>query len=265
MLWWALMFLCSFELYDVCWSQDLVEQSSIVMTSSEGDGVVLKCIYTTTSTTPGLFWYKKLPNTSPKLILSQYTTEADYLNRFSAKLEKASKSFPLMIQKVQVSDSAVYHCALKPTVTGCTGAQNKNMTQGCSMFGGILICLCFISKYDVCWGQDRVEQSSGELSAREGDTVTISCNYITTDTNPYLFWYKKLQNTSPTFILSEFTFGKGTTELEFRERFSATLNATSKRVPLLIKNVLVSDSAVYYCALRPTVTGSMRALHKNME
>jgi len=72
--------------------------------------------------------------------------------------------------------------------------------------------------------------------------------------NAYLFWYKQLLNRSPTFILSEFTVGKGTTEDEFKERFSAKLDSTSRSVPLTIQDVSVSDSAVYYCALKPTVT-----------
>uniref|UniRef100_A0A672PEU0 Uncharacterized protein n=1 Tax=Sinocyclocheilus grahami TaxID=75366 RepID=A0A672PEU0_SINGR len=107
-------------------------------------------------------------------------------------------------------------------------------------------------------GQDRVEQSSGEMTASERDHVIVGCNYFTTDTNPYLFWYQQLPNRSPTLILGQYT-----TEPDFKKRFSATLNSTSKTVPLMIKDVRVSDSAVYYCALRPTVTGNTRTLYKN--
>ncbi|XDV27649.1 hypothetical protein PO909_031150, partial [Leuciscus waleckii] len=118
------------------------------------------------------------------------------------------------------------------------------------MFCWALISLCFIAHYDVSSGQDRIEQSYGEWPASEGDQVILMCNYTTTDTSPYLFWYKQLPNRSPTFILNKYTFSEGTTEPEFKKRFSATLDSTSRSVPLTIQDVCVSDSAVYYCALK---------------
>uniref|UniRef100_A0A672PD90 Ig-like domain-containing protein n=1 Tax=Sinocyclocheilus grahami TaxID=75366 RepID=A0A672PD90_SINGR len=124
----------------------------------------------------------------------------------------------------------------------------------------VMVKLTVAERAQLSWGQDRVEQPLGEMTATKGDPVTLQCNYSTIATNAYLFWYKQLPNRSPTFILSEFTIGKGTTEDEFKERFSATLDSKSSTVRLTIKNLRVSDSAVYYCALKPTVTETYSTL-----
>ncbi|XP_034082896.1 M1-specific T cell receptor alpha chain-like [Gymnodraco acuticeps] len=104
-----------------------------------------------------------------------------------------------------------------------------------------------------CKGQDTVTQTTGEVSATEGDTVTIDCTFKTTDKYPYLFWYKQEVNGYPKYMLMRWT-GTGENAVEFqKDRFDATINETS--VPLQISSAAVTDSAVYYCALRPNTGG----------
>lgn len=44
---------------------------------------------------------------------------------------------------------------------------------------------------------------------------------------------------------------------------SVKLDKVQKRVHLEISSAAVTDSAMHYCALRPTVTGNTHTLYKN--
>uniref|UniRef100_A0A3P9DU81 Ig-like domain-containing protein n=1 Tax=Maylandia zebra TaxID=106582 RepID=A0A3P9DU81_9CICH len=102
-----------------------------------------------------------------------------------------------------------------------------------------------------CKGEDKVIQEQGDVIAAEGDTVTLGCQYESSVTNNYLFWYKQDGNNSPKFILSRVSGDDGNTVDEFKERFSSTLDSSIRSVPLKIQKLQLSDSAVYYCALQP--------------
>uniref|UniRef100_A0A3B3C237 Ig-like domain-containing protein n=1 Tax=Oryzias melastigma TaxID=30732 RepID=A0A3B3C237_ORYME len=116
-----------------------------------------------------------------------------------------------------------------------------------------------------CKGEDKVIQPGGEVIAAEGDSVTLNCTFQTSSSNPYLFWYKQEVNSYPKYMLRRDTYGTKDNAPEFHEdRFVAEVK--DKSVPLKIQNLHVSDSAVYYCALRPTVTGrNNKTLYKNLK
>ncbi|KAL1280587.1 hypothetical protein QQF64_015187 [Cirrhinus molitorella] len=112
------------------------------------------------------------------------------------------------------------------------------------------IVVIFITYFWGCDSLESVEQNTPVQTAVEGANVTISCQYESSDISPYLFWYQQKVNGFPEYMLNRF----GTNDKQFRDRFSSDLDTTSKSFPLTIQDVRVSDSAVYYCALRPTVT-----------
>uniref|UniRef100_A0A3P8SNW1 Ig-like domain-containing protein n=1 Tax=Amphiprion percula TaxID=161767 RepID=A0A3P8SNW1_AMPPE len=113
-----------------------------------------------------------------------------------------------------------------------------------------------------CKGEDKVMQTSGDVIAAEGDTVTLDCTFETTASNPDLFWYKQEVNIFPEYILRRDPYGTRDNAPEFqKDRFDAELNKPS--VPLKIQKLQLSDSAVYYCALRPTVTGNKQGSYLN--
>uniref|UniRef100_A0A8C9SAC2 Ig-like domain-containing protein n=1 Tax=Scleropages formosus TaxID=113540 RepID=A0A8C9SAC2_SCLFO len=99
--------------------------------------------------------------------------------------------------------------------------------------------------------QDTVTQSTGDVIGYEGGSVTLSCNFTTSDSNPYLFWYIQCPNDPPKYMLRRDKYSNDTVQ-EYKKRFNAKLNTSS--VPLTIEDVQLCDSAVYYCALRLTVT-----------
>jgi len=101
------------------------------------------------------------------------------------------------------------------------------------------------------FGKDTVNQPSETQTGTEGQQVTLSCEYETLQTAPYLFWYIQHSNGLPEYILMKYKFGSSSSS-EFEDRFDARLDSNS--VILTIQDVSVSDSAVYYCALQPTVT-----------
>ncbi|XP_042371978.1 T cell receptor alpha variable 18 [Plectropomus leopardus] len=112
--------------------------------------------------------------------------------------------------------------------------------------------------------KDNVLQPDGDVTAAEGEAGTLGCHYNSTSTNINLLWYKQDGNNSPKFILSRYKLDEGNTPDESRERFSSTLNSTFRSAPLKIQKLQLSDSAVYYCALQPTVTGNTKTVYKNM-
>uniref|UniRef100_A0A8C9X6X5 Ig-like domain-containing protein n=1 Tax=Sander lucioperca TaxID=283035 RepID=A0A8C9X6X5_SANLU len=121
--------------------------------------------------------------------------------------------------------------------------------------------LCMFSSSPGCKGEDRVIQPTGDVITTEGETVTLDCTFETSY-SATLFWYKQEVNDYPTYILKSFSNTAENSPEFQKDRFDAKINKTS--VPLKIQKLQLSDSAVYYCALRPTVTGNTKTLHKNL-
>uniref|UniRef100_A0A8C5N766 Ig-like domain-containing protein n=1 Tax=Gouania willdenowi TaxID=441366 RepID=A0A8C5N766_GOUWI len=98
-------------------------------------------------------------------------------------------------------------------------------------------------------------QPPGDVILTQGQTATLNCTFSTTSSNPDLFWYKQEVNSYPKFILRRSRYSADNSPEFVKDRFDAELKDSS--VPLMIQDLHVCDSAVYYCALRPTSGSSI--------
>jgi len=93
----------------------------------------------------------------------------------------------------------------------------------------------------------------------------LSCSYTSTGVTEYLFWYRQNGRSNPEFLVSTHSAAKGAEVSDVDSRLSVKVTKGEQiHVDLEISSAEVSDSAVYYCALRPTVTGNTRTLYKNL-
>ncbi|MED6288600.1 hypothetical protein CHARACLAT_028215 [Characodon lateralis] len=103
-----------------------------------------------------------------------------------------------------------------------------------------------------------------EESTLEGSSVTLSYNYSQTAVySDYFFWYRQYPGKPPEFLIS--LSGTGDKLQDPFPGFSFKVSADKTQMDLQISSAAVTDSAVYYCAVRPTVTGNTRTLYKNLQ
>ncbi len=81
---------------------------------------------------------------------------------------------------------------------------------------------------------------------REGESVTLSCTYKS-KTNVLLYWYRQYPNREPQYLFFKSSRSSGGVIVSAK-RYKLTTSPTS--TSLTINNVNLSDSALYYCALK---------------
>uniref|UniRef100_A0AAY5L1X2 Ig-like domain-containing protein n=1 Tax=Esox lucius TaxID=8010 RepID=A0AAY5L1X2_ESOLU len=80
--------------------------------------------------------------------------------------------------------------------------------------------------------EQTIEPNQHEVYVDEGNNVHLSCNYTSANS---LLWYKQSPGSAPQYLM---------------------IILEKTQVDLYISSAEVTDSALYYCALRPTVTGN---------
>uniref|UniRef100_A0A8P4GTP8 Ig-like domain-containing protein n=1 Tax=Dicentrarchus labrax TaxID=13489 RepID=A0A8P4GTP8_DICLA len=166
-----------------------------------------------------------------------------------------------------VTGSALYYCAVRPTVTAnpqSLGREGESVTLRCRYETTVSNIVLYWYRHSdlqapqfILWKgakgitteyipdkryESKTTDSSTELTIRKltlADTALYYCS-----------------SSPPQLLIMEYS--------EKIARLSLTHDKNSKEFHLEISSAAVTDSAVYYCAVRPTVTGNTKTLYKNL-
>uniref|UniRef100_A0A3B1IJ58 T-cell receptor alpha/delta variable 1 n=1 Tax=Astyanax mexicanus TaxID=7994 RepID=A0A3B1IJ58_ASTMX len=106
---------------------------------------------------------------------------------------------------------------------------------------------------------DTISPDQSFISISEGSNTTLSCTYEGYATS--LHWYQQKPGSRPEFLMLILVSSKQITKSQKPDpRLSINLQESNK-VNLEISSTAVSDSALYYCALQPTVTETHQTLY----
>ncbi|XP_067869992.1 uncharacterized protein [Heterodontus francisci] len=100
--------------------------------------------------------------------------------------------------------------------------------------------------------QDTVEQPVPEMTVEEESNVTLNCTLKTSYANPEVFWYSQLPRQPPQYVFYLYG-GMVKRNPDYTDRFSSKFDKATKVTELTISRALISDIAVYFCAMDPTL------------
>ncbi|KAF4117481.1 hypothetical protein G5714_002034 [Onychostoma macrolepis] len=236
---------------------------------SEGEKVTLSCKYDGADN--NLHWYRQYPGSKPDFLAYIYphgATSNPLPDRLTPKVDKNKNLVSLEISAAEVTDSALYYCALTPTTTGNSTTLYKNPLNNKTQ----KLCECFRNIFQkisqsssdsggTTYGNE-IRPTKTEEFAVEGSSVTLSCSYSSARS---LFWYRQYPGSAPEFLVIFIYGAKDATKSEVDPRFTAKPNKEKQNhVDLEISSAKVTDSALYYCAMEPTVTGNTRTPYNNL-
>ncbi|XP_034082891.1 uncharacterized protein LOC117553182 [Gymnodraco acuticeps] len=219
---------------------------------AEGRNISLTCKYE--GAIYNIQWYRQYQRSRPEFLL--HITEAGGIHPtesdFSAHIDKTEKRVDLEIISAKETDSAVYYCAVRPTRQ--SGMQRVETASQLFCFTGSSgEGVARVSCEDLTALQREEfspEESSVSLSYRYSKQATVVDSF---------FWYRQYPGKPPEFIISHL----GTGNIMNNLIPGLKIKVQSNQINMSLSSAAVTDSAVFYCAVRPTVTGNTNTLYKN--
>ncbi len=127
-----------------------------------------------------------------------------------------------------------------------------------------MLWVSLIKKLNGCFAEETCAQSITPLENKalksEGEKVTLSCKYD--GAVDILHWYRQYPGSKPEFLT--YIYPHGATSDPLPDRLTPKVDKNNNLVSLEISDAEVTDSALYYCALTPTMTGNSTTLYKNL-
>ncbi|KAI5610620.1 hypothetical protein C0J50_12021, partial [Silurus asotus] len=96
---------------------------------------------------------------------------------------------------------------------------------------------------------DKIGPTDTNIVGNEKGTVKLKCSYESNNAYVYLYWYRQYPHSAPQFLLFKgVNSASGDDYNPSGSRF--TEETTSDATELIIKDLQISDSALYHCALK---------------
>ncbi|CAB1326175.1 unnamed protein product [Coregonus sp. 'balchen'] len=201
-----------------------------------------------------LQWYRQYPGSRPECLLLILPTNKHVQNtsittpRHTGRLNEEKTRVDLKISSVILEDSALYYCALQPTVTGNSNTLYKNLSRALGINR---------SNYE----EEIISATTEETVVRakppyphltvklNKEKTCVDLDISSAEVRDSALYYCAL-------LVKEYA--------DITPGFSLNHDKNAKRMDLEISSAELTDSALYYCALRPTVTGNPETLCKNL-